>query len=115
MAYFGNYSWDIEMRPELIHSLPIFHGSGSENPSAHVVKLEEVCANDKMALLRLFPSTLKDTAKSWLYSLNPRSIVTWQEVETQFFKTFSPLYETHMLLQDLVNFYQLDEESFTHY
>lgn len=104
----------LSVKSGMLQVLPHFHGLASENPCAHIIELEELCMSDTVVLLKIFPSSLKDKAESWFHSLNPRSILTWQDMEEQFFKEFSPMYETHMLLREIVNFYQLDEESFAY-
>ncbi|KAI5316270.1 hypothetical protein L3X38_045446 [Prunus dulcis] len=79
----------------MIQLVPTFHGMESENPYSHVRELEEVCGTFPTqgcrldtALLKNFPFSLKDIAKTWLYSLRPRTIGTWLEMQTEFFKEF---------------------------
>lgn len=89
--------------------LPIFYGLPSENPFTHVHKLEEVFASDEVALLHVFPASLRGSAQDWFNFLSPK--LTWLEIMIQFFKTFNPSYETHMLLEELSHFSQQDDES----
>ena len=66
--------------------LPNFRGLENENPNVHVRAFEEVIGSFyaqnviKTAKLRLFPFSLKDKAKGWLYTLKPRSIGNWGEM-----------------------------------
>lgn len=71
----------------MILLLPNFHGLEYESPYLHFRDFDEVCAtfNDQVCTteiikLKLFHFSLKDKAKTWLNSLKPRSIGTWQEM-----------------------------------
>ena len=72
----------------MISLLPKFHGLDSENPYLHFKEFEEVYStfydqscNKEIIRLQLFPSSLKDRAKTWLISLRPRLIGTWPEMQ----------------------------------
>ena len=74
-----------ELKPQIIHLLPTFHGLDREDPYMHVKDFLEICATckfqnftDDSVRLRLFPFSLKDKAKEWLNSLSPRSITSWE-------------------------------------
>jgi len=112
MAYFENCYGGYARQFDCSTSLPIFYGLASENPSSHIDKLEEAFSGNEVAMLQVFSSSLQGNAKCWFRSLDPRSFFTWEQVEKQFFKKFSPMYETHVLLQEITTFCQLDEESF---
>ena len=65
----------------MIQLLPIFHGLDRENPYFHIREFEEVVATFQgrpealnIVKLRIFPFSLMDNAKVWLYFLRPRSI-----------------------------------------
>ena len=65
-----------EFKPGMIQLLPTFHGLESENPYVHIREFEEVVATfhswaeaANFVRLKFFPFSLKDKAKSWLYSL----------------------------------------------
>ena len=62
--------------------------------------------------MKLFPFSLKDKEKSWLNSLRPRSIGTWQEMQTEFLKKFCPIHRTNALKRQIMNFSQKDIETF---
>lgn len=86
-----------EFKPGMIQLLPTFHGLENENPYVHVREFEEAVATfysrpDVASIMRLkfFPFSLKDKAKSWLYSLRTKSIGTWEEMTTLFFNKFFP-------------------------
>ena len=70
----------IEFKPGMIQLLPIFHVLDNENPYLYILEFEEVVAiftSQPNALdfthLKFFLFSLKDKAKSWLYSIRPRS------------------------------------------
>nr|XP_023912567.1 uncharacterized protein LOC112024125 [Quercus suber] len=74
-----------ELKPQIIHLLPTFHGLDREDPYMHVKDFLEICAtckfqnfSDDSVRLRLFPFSLKDKAKAWLNSLSPGSITSWE-------------------------------------
>ena len=70
----------VELKQSLLTILPDFRGQENENPFVHVRAFEEVINSFfaqnviKTAKLRFFPFSLKDKARSWLYTLKPRSI-----------------------------------------
>ena len=77
----------IDFKLGMIELLPTFHGLENKNPYLHIQEFKEVVAiftSQSNALdftcLKLFPFSLKDKAKSWLYSLRPRSIGSWEEM-----------------------------------
>ena len=86
---------NFNFKPSMISLLPKFHSLDCENPYLHFKEFEEVCStfhdqsfNEETIRLKLFPFSLKDKAKTWLNSLRPRSIGTWQEMQTEFLKKF---------------------------
>ena len=93
----------MELKHGMIQLLPTFHGLDNENPYVHVREFEEVVAtfhstaNIDIIRLNFFSFSLKDKAKSWLYSLRPRSIGTWGEMTQIFFIKFFPTHKTNGL------------------
>ncbi|KAI5324140.1 hypothetical protein L3X38_033213 [Prunus dulcis] len=75
-----------ELRSGMIHLLPTYYGNTTEDPYMDIKHFFEICAtikiqglDDEQIKMRLFPFSLKDKAKSWLYSLPNASIHTWEE------------------------------------
>ena len=106
-------------KPGMIPLIPHFHGMDSENPYLHIKEFEEVCSTfmdrtctEEVIRLKLFPFSLKDKAKTWLNSLRPRTIGTWQEMQTEFLKKFFPIHRTNALKRQIMNFTQKDSETF---
>ena len=84
-----------DFKPCMIQLLPTFHGLESENLYVHIWEFEEVVATFHnrveivdSVILKFFPFSLKNKAKSWLYSLRPRSIGSWEEMSTVFFNKY---------------------------
>ena len=86
----------VEVKQGLLAILPDFRGQENENPYVHVRAFEEVISSFyaqnviEAAKLCFFPFSLKDKARSWLYTLKPRSIGSWGEMAQEFFKKHFP-------------------------
>ena len=96
----------------MIPLIPTFHGLDSESPYLHLKEFEEICAtfNDQacsndIVKLKLFPFSLKDKAKTWLNSLRPRSIGTWQEMQTEFLEKKISTHKTNAFKKQIQNFF----------
>ncbi|XP_060974612.1 uncharacterized protein LOC133039708 [Cannabis sativa] len=85
---------NFEFKPGMIQLLPNFHGLENENPYVHIREFEDV-----------------DKAKSWLYSLRPRSIGTWEEMTSSFFHKYFPNHKTNGLKRQISTFSQKDNET----
>ena len=86
---------NFNFKPSMISLLLKFCGLDSENPYLHFKEFEEVFStfydqscNEETIRLKLFPFSLIERAKTWLNSLRPRSIGTWQEMQTEFLQKF---------------------------
>ena len=84
-----------ELKFGLIHLLPTFHGLVGEDPHKHLNELHVVCTSMKptgviedQIKLRAFPSSLKDSAKDWLYYLPSGSIKTWNEMKRLYLEKY---------------------------
>jgi hypothetical protein len=87
----GNF----DIKPGVVQLLPKFYGLDSENPYMHLKEFDMVCAMhlsnlDDVVKLILFLFSLTEKARSWLHSLRPRIIGTWQEMTREFLKKFFP-------------------------
>ena len=116
---FPNVMGNFEMKPSVIQLLTKFHGLDFENLYLHVKEFDEVYAtlqynnvtNDVLRL-KLFPFSLKEKAKSWLHSLRPNTIRTWQEMTREFLKKFFPTHKTNTLRKNIMHFSQRENETF---
>ncbi|CAL9029458.1 unnamed protein product, partial [Prunus brigantina] len=86
-----------ELKSGMIHLLPTYYGNSTRDPYMHIKQFFEICAtikiqglDDEQIKMRLFPFSLKDKAKSWLYSLPNASIHTWDELSNKFLQKFFP-------------------------
>ena len=81
---------NFEIKPGIIqmiqHSVQ-FGGHPHEDPNEHIQNFLEICdtfcynnVTDDTVRLRLFPFSLKEKAKCWLFSLPTGSITTWDEM-----------------------------------
>jgi len=77
---------NFELKSALIQMVQVnqFGGGALEDPHAHLMNFLHICAtiksngvsNDAIRLL-LFPFSLRDKARSWLHSLPPQSLTSW--------------------------------------
>ena len=74
-----------------------FSRSPLDDPNIHLAMFLEICDTVKMndvtedtIRLRLFPFSLRDKARGWLQSLQPRSITSWQDMAEKFLAKFFP-------------------------
>ena len=91
-----------ELKSHVINLLPTFHGLEREHPYMHVKGFLVICATfkyqnftDDSIRLRLFPFSLKDKAKAWLYSLPPNTITTWEILVQKFLAKFFRMSRTN--------------------
>jgi len=85
------------LKTGLIHLLPRFHGLASEHPHKHLKEFHIVYATMKPqgvpkehVKLKVFPFSLQDIAKDWLYYLPPGSITSWDNLKRLFLEKFFP-------------------------
>lgn len=88
-----------------------FWGLANDDLNEHLVSFLEICDTfryngmlDDAVRLRLFPFTLQDKAKSWLHSLPPWSITTWDDLAHKFFAKFFPLAKTAKMRNEITMF-----------
>lgn len=107
-----------ELKSSHFSQLPSFYGLPNENPLAHIkefyvvvnsLPLQNITENELR--MRIFPHTLKDKAKTWLMTLEPSSLTTWDAVNKKFLeKWFSPQ-KTAALRGQIFTFSQPEGES----
>ncbi|KAK1554499.1 hypothetical protein Q3G72_013132 [Acer saccharum] len=105
-----------------IHLLPTFYGKSGEDPHIHIKEFYAVCTtltnggvNDERVRLRLFPFSLKDKAKEWLYSLPSGCIRTWVDLAAKFLSKFFPAQRTNKIRKEIMRVQQPDGEPFHEY
>ena len=68
--------------------------------------------NNDVVRVKLFPFSLKDKAKMSLNTLEPRSIVTWREIQTKFQKKYFLANRNATVQRKLMNFSYKPSERF---
>ncbi|KAM1077460.1 hypothetical protein ACFX19_025257 [Malus domestica] len=75
---------EFEIRHHMLEILPIFHGLAHEDPNMHITEFLMGCRNvivkgftAESIKLHLFPYSLKDKARAWLFILPSASITSW--------------------------------------
>ncbi|GFY88708.1 late embryogenesis abundant protein, group 2 [Actinidia rufa] len=109
----------LNLRSGMLQALPHFNGCESERPYTHLKDFEDACSifqdnscPREVLLLKLFPFTLNEKAKSWFNSLRPRSICSWNAMEGEFLKNFFPENRTEALRRAISQFVPNSGESF---
>ncbi|XP_061364674.1 uncharacterized protein LOC133308099 [Gastrolobium bilobum] len=99
-----------ELKSELIHLLPKFHGFAGENTHKHLKEFQVVCntmrpqgVDVEQIKLRAFPFSLDSGAKDWLYYLPPSSIASWVNMSRLFLEKYFPSSRATLLI---VYFYE---------
>nr|GFA96072.1 reverse transcriptase domain-containing protein [Tanacetum cinerariifolium] len=97
-----------------------FFGHDKEDPHAHVRYFNKITSTLKFLnvpntsiKLMLFPFLLKGAARIWLEKEPPRSIFTWDDLVSKFINQFFPLSKTTNLRNEITNFQQRFDESFS--
>nr|GEZ05974.1 reverse transcriptase domain-containing protein [Tanacetum cinerariifolium] len=111
---------------ELKHSLLTlvqnkqFFGHDKEYQHAHVCYFNKITSTLKFPnvsntsiKLMLFPFSLEGAARIWLEKEPPRSIFTWVDLVSKFINQFFPPSKTTNLRNEITNFQQYFDESFS--
>ena len=118
--FVSNKDYEFSVDPELItlvESNP-FHGYEFEMAVAHLTKLHDIAtlftSDEKIRhyyILKLFPFSLKDDAKTWFTSLAPGCVRSPQDMVYYFSEKYFPAHKKQAALQEIYNFAQAKEES----
>ena len=110
-----------EIKPgtiQMVHNSVQFGGSPTEDPNMHIRNFIEICdtfkfnnVSEDAVKLRLFPFSLRDKAKGWLYPLPASSITTWEEFAQKFLTKFFPMAKTADIRNALTQFAHQTGES----
>ncbi|GJY91949.1 reverse transcriptase domain-containing protein [Tanacetum coccineum] len=94
--------------------------SNDEEPHAHIRHFESITNNQRYPdvpnttiKLLLFPFSLDGVAKTWLDKEPPNSILTWDDLVSKFINFFFPPSKTTNLRNEITNFRQIAQESFS--
>ncbi|GKD85283.1 reverse transcriptase domain-containing protein [Tanacetum coccineum] len=97
-----------------------FYGFEKEDPYAHIhwfnkitstIKYKEV-SNSSIKLM-LFPFSIEGAARIWFEKEPPHSILTWEDLVSKFINQFFPPSKTTNLQNEITNFQQNFEETFS--
>ncbi|KAM2120841.1 hypothetical protein FF1_017963 [Malus domestica] len=108
-----------EIRHHMLEILPTFHGLAHDDPNMNIIEFLMGCKNilvkgfsAKSIKLRLFPYTLKDKAKTWLFTLPSGSITSWAQLSEKFLSKFYPASKTLDIRTKILSFVQKPNEEF---
>ncbi|XP_071933208.1 uncharacterized protein [Coffea arabica] len=93
-----------------------------EEPHKHVKMFEVICSSmnppgitEKQIRLRVFPFSLKNAAKDWLYYLPVGSITTWTPLKKKILEKFFPVSQAVSLRKEICSIKQYPGESLYDY
>ena len=108
-----------EIRHHMLEILPSYHGLAHDDPNMHITEFLMGCKNIlvrgfsvESIKLRLFPYTLKDKAKTWLFTLPSGSITSWAQLSQKFLSKFYPAAKTLDIRTKILSFAQKPNEEF---
>ncbi|GJU63636.1 reverse transcriptase domain-containing protein [Tanacetum coccineum] len=97
-----------------------FFGHDKEDPHAHIRYFNKITSTLKFPnvpntsiKLMIFPFSLEGAARIWLEKEPPRSILTWNDLVLKFINEFFPPSKTTNLRNEITNFQQRFDESFS--
>ncbi|GJT42133.1 reverse transcriptase domain-containing protein [Tanacetum coccineum] len=113
---------NFELKSSLINLVQnrIFRGTPDEEPHAHIRHFESITNNQRYPdvpnttlKLLLFPFSIDGVAKQWLDKEPPNSIFTWDDLVSKFINYFFPPSKTTQLRNEITNFHQIANETFS--
>ncbi|GJW10265.1 reverse transcriptase domain-containing protein [Tanacetum coccineum] len=113
---------NFELKVELLSlvTLSQFHGFERDDPHSHICWFNKITSMLKYKnvphediKLMLFPFSLEGAAQIWLEKEPPRSIHTWEDLISKFVNYFFPPSKTTNLKNDITNFQQKFDETFS--
>ncbi|GJW01427.1 reverse transcriptase domain-containing protein [Tanacetum coccineum] len=97
-----------------------FYGFEKEDPHAHIRWFNKITSTIKYKYvpnssikLMLFPFSIEGATRIWLEKEPPRSILTWEDLVSKFINQFFPPSKTTNLRNEITNFQQKFEETFS--
>ncbi|GJT83092.1 reverse transcriptase domain-containing protein [Tanacetum coccineum] len=97
-----------------------FYRFEKEDPHAHICWFNKITSTIKYKdvpnssiKLMLFPFSIEVAARIWLEKEPPRSILTWEDLVSKFINQFFSPSKTTNLLNEITNFQQNFEETFS--
>nr|GEX04329.1 reverse transcriptase domain-containing protein [Tanacetum cinerariifolium] len=112
---------NFELKHDLINLVQNkqFFGHDKEYPHAHIRYSNKITSTMRVPnmpsssiKLMLFSFSLEGAARIWLEKEPPRSILTWEDLDTKFLNQFFPPSKTTNLRNEITRFQQRFDESF---
>ncbi|KAJ9541600.1 hypothetical protein OSB04_028106 [Centaurea solstitialis] len=110
-----------ELKPvmfQMLQSNGQFAGLANEDPHAHLRSFMAVSdcfkipgVSDDALRLKLFLYSLSHKAREWYNSLQPDSVITWNQMAEKFLKKYFPPLRNAQSRNDICTFQQLDGEA----
>ncbi|RDX62379.1 hypothetical protein CR513_59302, partial [Mucuna pruriens] len=97
-----------ELKSNLIHLLPKFHGLAGEDPHKHLKEFHVGIPEDHIKM-KAFPFSLDGVAKDWLY-LQPVLFNTWRDMKRMFLEKFFPTSRTVTIRKEICRIRQYSGE-----
>ncbi|GKD28505.1 reverse transcriptase domain-containing protein [Tanacetum coccineum] len=98
----------------------LFYGFEKEDPHAHIRWFNKITSTIKYRdvpnssiKFMLFPFSIEGAARIWLEKEPPHSILTWKDLVSKFINQFFPPSKTTNLRNEITNFQQRFEETFS--
>jgi hypothetical protein len=96
-------------------ALPNFYGKSSEDLDVFLFEFDILCRSYNYLRdahkLKLFPTTLKDSALCWFMSLGEYNIRSWEDMKTKILKKYQDYCRPKDSRNDIFKMHQQDEES----
>jgi len=81
-----------------LSSLPTFYGKRSEDPDTFLIEFDILCRRynylQDAQKLKLFPTTLKDSALRWFMGLGESNTSSWEAMKDIFLKKYQDYFKT---------------------
>ncbi|GJX74115.1 reverse transcriptase domain-containing protein [Tanacetum coccineum] len=113
-------NFELKVRLLTLVTLSQFHGFERDDPHSHIRWFNKITSTLKYKnvpheaiKLMLFPFSLERAARIWLEKVPPRSIYTWEDLVSKFVNYFFPPSKTTNLKNDITNFQQRFDETFS--
>ncbi|KAB2617260.1 S2-RNase [Pyrus ussuriensis x Pyrus communis] len=79
---------EFELKSNLLHHIPKYHGLSMEDPNKHLKEFEVVCSSmtpinvdGNILKMKAFPFSLLEKAKDWLYELAPGTVTSRESMK----------------------------------
>ncbi|CAN6586189.1 unnamed protein product [Malus baccata var. baccata] len=113
---------EFELKSSLLHHILKYHRLSMEDPNKHLKEFEMVCSSmtlinvdGSILKMKVFPFSLLEKAKDWLYELAPGTVTSWESMKRPFLEKFFPTSRVILLRKRISGIQQDEGESFPTY